>query len=104
MSKEKKEPAKLVYLGKDIYLAGPEGTTKEIVDVSHIYQDGTSETIGLRFNTPYQVGGKDANGRIIKDWVYEYYLTSDYNNTRKKSRVEIESEANMGTSPLDLSL
>ena len=101
----KPKPKPLHYFGKDIFLSGKDDMRNEIIVFQHTYQDGSMETIGLRLNTPYKVGGKDVNGKIIKDWVYESYLTCDFNNTRKLSNAEVKAEENGGDeSPCDISL
>ena len=85
---------KLRYIGKDIFLVGSEDSGNAIITFRHMYPDGSLETVGLRLNTPYQVGGKDVNGTVIKDWVYNSFLTCDYNNNRVKSKAELRSEKN----------
>ena len=94
MAKTNKQPATLEYLGQDIILTGGDDSKNEIFTLSHTYQDGSSETIGLRLDVPYKVGGKDVNGMVIKDWVYEAYLRSDLNRNRVKSVQERESDGN----------
>ena len=78
---------KFKHQGKQIYLVGPAGEDG-IVPFQHLFGDGHSETCALRMNTAYEVGGLDANGQIIKDWVYESYELSDMNNRRVKSKSE----------------
>lgn len=103
--KEKKPAVELVYQGKTIYLAGSEETKNEIIVWQHTYQDGSSENVALRLDKPYQVGDKDEVGTIIKDWVYDTYLTCDFNNNRKKSRAELKADENSKDEPsLDISL
>lgn len=104
-TEKKKEAVKLEYEGKSFYLVGSEETKDEIITWGHTYQDGSHETIALRLDTPYQVGGKDACGTLIKDWVYDTYLTSDFNGNRKKSRFEEKADGNNGEDPtLDATL
>ena len=107
MPKEnKKPPVKLVYEGRDIYLTGSEDSRNEIVTFSHTFMDGSSETIGLRLDKHYKVGGVDENGTIIKDWVYDRFSTSDMNNNRLKSETEKRAESHSETDKqtLDMSL
>lgn len=73
--------------GKPIFLVGKPGD-KTIWTTQHMFGDGSSMTIGLRMNTNYVVGGQDANGQIIPDFVYENFLLSEFNNSREKSKVE----------------
>lgn len=108
MPKEKpqKSPVKLVYEGRDIYLTGSEESKNEIVVFSHTFMDGSTETIGLRLDTHYKVGGVDVNGKLIKDWVYDRFTTSDLNNNRVKSETEkrADSHSAEGEQTLDISL
>lgn len=99
------EKKKLRYLGKNIFLVGSEDSGNAIITFQHMYPDGSLETIGLRLNTPYVVGGRDVNGAKIKDWVYESFLTCDFNNNRVKTDGELRSEENAKDEPsLDITL
>lgn len=103
--KEEEKPAvTLVYGGCDIYLTGSEESRNEIIVFSHTFMDGTSETIGLRLDKHYTVGGKDENGKIIKDWVYDRFMTSDLNQNRKKTRGELKAEKNSDDENLTLDM
>lgn len=101
----KSEPAKLVYEGRTIYLTGSDETKNEIISWQHTYMDGSRETIALRLDKAYRVGEKDELGTIIKDWVYDTYLTCDFNNNRVKSRSELKADENSKDEPsLDITL
>lgn len=89
MAKENK-PA-LKHEGKSIFLVGKAGENG-IVPFQHMFGDGHSETVGLRLNTAYVVGGKDEHGNVIGDWVYDSFMLSEYNNLRVKSKAEQELE------------
>ena len=94
MPKEKpiEEKPKFVHEGRSIFLVGKAGENG-IVPFQHMFGDGHSETVGLRLNTAYVVGGKDAAGNTIKDWVYESFALSEYNNMRVKTNAEKELDA-----------
>ena len=80
------------YLGKDIHLAGKPGD-KSIWTFQHMFQDGSCETIGLRFNKTYKVGESDECGNVINDWVYEAFLRSEFNYNREKTKLENDLDA-----------
>lgn len=77
--------------GKYIHLTG-NPNQKDAVPFQHTNQHGETETIALKLNQTYQVGGLDENGKVIDDWVYDLFLTCDYNSSREKSKAEKKSE------------
>ena len=78
---------KYIHEGKEIHLAGKPGENG-IVPFQHMFGDGTSKTVGLRYNKTYRVGETDECGNVIEDWVYESFMQSDLNNNRVKGRAE----------------
>ena len=98
--KTKQTKTRFAHEGEAIYLTGSENSKNEIVPFRIMKANGVMEVIGLRLDTPYVVGGKDVNGKVIPDWVYEKFLTSDYNNNRKKSQGELRADENSREEPV----